>query len=144
VTDRKRAAVTRKHRREQEAMPLLAELIVEQQPDADSVMVERRQRWVAFEQRWRDTRATDWRRARAALALLPADTKAAMLRYWNEHRWLPGDPSYLADAIHRLHTGKLLLVDGQVVPAHVTITAAEAETILPNRKPIAKGWLAQR
>lgn len=144
VTSRKRAALERKHRREQEAMPLLGELIAEQQPAIDAVMTDRGWQWAATERRWRNMRAADWHRARLQLASLPAELKSAMLQCWNEHRWLPGDPSYLADAIHRLRTGRLVFVDGRIMPNRVTITAAEAELMTPTRKHLANGWLAQR
>lgn len=144
VTNRKRAALERKHRREQQAVPLLAELIVEQQPTVDAVMADRVRQWDAIERQRRDTRAADWRRARSQLASLPTELKSAMLQYWNDHRWLPGDPSYLADAIHRLRTGRLVFVDGRIVPDRVTIATAEAESMSPTRKPVTKGWLARR
>jgi len=143
ITDRKRAAAARKQRLEQQALPLFADMVAEQQPSIDVVMTERAARWAEIDQRWRDMRAADWRRTRVQLSSLPGDIRQAMLRYWNGHRWLPGDPSYLADAIHRLRTGALLFINGEIVPARVTIGAAEAELSAPIRKPVAKVWLAQ-
>lgn len=66
-----------------------------------------------------------------------------MLHYGNEHRGLPGEPSYLSDAIHCLRTGRLVFVDGEIAPGQVTITGAEEESMTPTKKPIAKGCLAQ-
>jgi hypothetical protein len=141
VTDRKRAAAARMQQKQRDAVPLLAALVAEQQPSIDAVMTTRIQRWGEIQQNWRNTRAGSWRKARAALDALPAEIRAAMLRYWNAHSWLPGDPSYLSDAIHGLRTGRLICKDGQIVPARITISAAEADAVQITRKPIAKGWL---
>ena len=70
VTHRKRAALERKHHGEQEAMPLFAELIAQQQPAIDAISAEGVRPSVAIEWRWRDMRAADWRRARSGRAVL--------------------------------------------------------------------------
>lgn len=144
VTDRKRAAAVLAQRRERDATPLLAALIAERQPDIDTLMTERSNRWEKTEQDWRDTRAAQWRKARAAIASLPADEHDAVLRYWNTHRWLPGNPSYLLGCLHEMRTGRLVIQHDTLVRVRVTITAAEATAIDITRKPFASGWLNNR
>ena len=101
VTDRKRAAASRLQRRQRDAFPLLAPLIAETQPSIDLVMTERVAAWIKTERDERARRARAWRKARRALdADHDPTTRRALLDYWNAHRWLPGDPSYLLDMLH--------------------------------------------
>ena len=67
VTDRKRAAAVRLHRRHREKLPLLAPLIAETQPSIDHLMTIRVANWIVLEQESRDRRAAQWREARALL-----------------------------------------------------------------------------
>src|SRR4051812_38320137 len=140
VTDRKRAAAVRLQRRQREAFPLLALLIAERQPGIDAVIADRVENWSRTEQDWRDRRASQWRRARRALDVHDAATRAALLAYWNGHRWLPGDPSYLLDLLHGFRTGRLLLEHGQVRPAVITIPVAMATAAFGPAKPVSRGW----
>ncbi|MDD2861488.1 MAG: hypothetical protein PHI71_10540 [Acidiphilium sp.] len=107
-TGRKRAACARSQRRERELFPLLAPLIAAQQPSIDAVMAQRAIDTVKWQQRTRDKRAADWKRARAKLAGYGANTRAAMLDYWNRCKW-PADPGYLLDMMHMFDTGRLKL-----------------------------------
>ena len=141
VTDRKRAAAVRSQRRQREALPLLGELIAETQPGIDDLMASRVERWNVIQQQTRDTRAQRWRRARRELDLHPPPVRAALLAYWNGHRWLPGDPVYLLDALHEFRTGQLVLVDGKVERARVTISASEALAAFGSPKPRAREWI---
>jgi len=142
VTDRKRAAAARSQKRQRDALPLLARLIAEQQPTIETVILERIASFDASEQASRDRRARDWRRARRGLDALAPDLRRALLNYWNDHRWLPGDPAYLLDLLHGLERGRLLITDGTVHPARTTITAADATALdAASPKPIARGWL---
>ena len=106
-TPAKRAALRRRQRLEREAFPLLAALIAERQPTEDEVMAQRAVAAVEWEQKHRDYRAAQWRRARRALAALGHNIRPLALRYWNTHRWLPADPSYLLDMVHSIETGRL-------------------------------------
>ena len=45
----------------------------------------------------RAQQAETWRRARRALFALPTQRRRELTREWNEHRWLPGDASYLLE-----------------------------------------------
>ncbi len=143
VTDRKRSAARRWQMRQHEATPLLAVLVAEQQVPIDEVMAERVKAWAATEQSQRDMRARRWRAARRILALYAHDINRALLAYWNNHRWLPGDPSYLLDALHRFETGRLVIIDGAIVPTRVVISVAEFTPVDYGRKPIARGWLGR-
>jgi len=105
-TRRKRLALARKHRLERERLPLFAKQIAEQQPDADTVMAERAERWVRWQQERRDTRAANWRRARAKLFTYGDNIRAVLRRLWNEAPY-PAAPEYLADMLHRYDTGRL-------------------------------------
>lgn len=142
VTDRKRAAAVRLQRRQREALPLLGSLIAETQPSIDSLMAQRVERWDRTQQEIRDARAHQWRRARRNLNAYPSQVRAALLTYWNEHRWLPGDPSYLLDALHGFERGRLILADGAVQPARVVISVSEATAAFGPPKPRAQGWIA--
>jgi len=144
VTDRKRAAAVRLQRRQRDKLPLLGLLIAETQPPIDVVMAARVAHWVEWGQKDRDRRAAQWRRARAALDRHKPAMRPALLRYWNGHRWLPGDPSYLLDLLHGCATGRMTVEDGQVRPVRVTITAAEAMAAFGPSKPVAGGWLGKR
>lgn len=106
-TARKRAHVVRRQRQERESLPLFADLIAEQQPTVDRVMEERADRMARTEQSSRDYRAGKWREARHRLYGYGDNIRPILLSYWNNHRWLPGDPSYLLDMLHMYDRGKL-------------------------------------
>jgi len=143
VTDRKRAAAQRWQQRHRDAVPLLAELVAEQQPSIDQVMHERVRLWISTEQSDRDWRAQQWRRARRALDGHEPAARRALLDYWNQHRWLPGDPTYLLGMLHRFATGRLLIENGLVRPASVTISVAAAADINGRPKPVSIRWLGR-
>ena len=145
VTDRKRAAASRLQRRQRDALPLLAPLIAETQPSIDFVMTERVAAWTKTEREERDRRARAWRKARRALdADHDPDTRRTLLDYWNAHRWLPGDPSYLLDMLHGYAKGRLVIDDGQVRAARSIISPAEAVAAFGRPKPSASGWFCGR
>lgn len=145
VTDRKRAAASRLQRRQRDALPLLAPLIAERQPSIDEVMTQRITAWIAAEQANRQRRASVWRRARRTLDQdHDAHTRRALLDHWNGHRWLPGDPSYLLDMLHRYATGRLVIDNGQVRPARIAISSAEAVAAFGRPKPPASRWFGVR
>ena len=141
VTDRKRAAAGRAQRRQREALPLLAELVAEGQPPVEVVMAERLVRWAESEAAWRAQRAADWHRARRWIAVLPPAERAAVLAYWNGHRWLPGTPTYLLDTLHALATGRLVIADGTLQSVRAVIPVSEAVAAFGPAKPLAHGWL---
>lgn len=117
-TARKRAAVLVSQRRAREKLPLFGELIGETQPDVDAVMIDRARHWIQREIEQRHLQAVRWVEARARLNRLPEPARSAMLAYWNTHRWLPGDPTYLAGEIHSFETDALVLHEGKIVSAH--------------------------
>ncbi|MGH7080882.1 MAG: hypothetical protein ACREFV_00275 [Acetobacteraceae bacterium] len=93
VTERKYAAALRSQQRQRGAVPLLNVLVAERQPSIEQLMRDRITTWHRSEQEWRDKRAHDWRRVRHSLVTYDHANLSMLLRYWNEHRWLPGDPS---------------------------------------------------
>ena len=99
VTDRRRAAALRLHRRQRDSLPLLAPLIAETEPSIDEVMNARVSNWIVTTQEERVRWATSWRRAQPALEAHEPALRRALLTYWNSHRWLPGHPSYLLDML---------------------------------------------
>lgn len=105
-TPRKRAALARSQRRQRDAFPLLAPIIAETQPDADTVMRERAADWVDSEAAWRKRRADGWRRARARLFGYGPNLRAALRRAWSL-AGCPADPVYLLDTLHGFETGAL-------------------------------------
>ena len=144
VTDRKRAAALRWQQRQRDALPLFGELIAEQQPSIDQIMSERVERWEDSERIRRERRARQWRAGRRLVAAYPAEARRALLDYWNNHRWLPGDPSYLLDMIHGFKTGRLILAGGSIQQARIVISVAEATAIDGRCKPVSSGWLGKR
>jgi len=144
VTDRKRAAARRWQKRQRDALPLLAALVAEQQPSIDQVMEDRERTWTRFEQSDRDQRARRWRSARRQLYSYDPATRRTLLDYWNGHRWLPADPSYLSDMLHGFQRGRLVIIDGVLQPARTSITIAELADTEPTWKPVALGWLNAR
>jgi Uma2 family endonuclease len=144
VTDRKRVAARRWQQRQRDAAPLLAELVAEQQPSIDQVMRDRVRLWTSTEQSDRDWRARQWRSARRGLDAHDPTTRRVLLDYWNRHRWMTADPMYLLDMLHRFATGRLLIEDGMVSPASVTIPIGEALDIDGRPKPVSTRWLGRR
>jgi len=95
-TPRKRAAYKVKCRREQEALPLFAELIAEEQDDVEAVMKRRREAWEAQQVEARAHRAAKWREARATLRG-HIDGPAILARW--QSLSIPADPPYLLTLI---------------------------------------------
>lgn len=105
-TNRKRAALARKQRLEREKLPLFAEMIGEQQPDADTVMAKRAVQWDRWQQEHRDRRAQLWRRARGRLFGYGDNIRPTLRRLWNVCPY-PGTPVYLLDLLHSYDVGRL-------------------------------------
>ena len=105
------------------------------------VMEERVRTWNASEQSTRDWQAERWRRSRRILETYDPGTRRVLLEYWNSHRWLPAEASYLLDMLNRFQKGRLIIVDGHLEPARITISVAEATAVGFGRKPVARGWL---
>jgi len=143
VTDRKRAAARRLQQRQRDALPLLADIVAEQQPGIDQLMHDRVQAWGASEQNTRNWQARRWREARQLLQAYNPGTRQALLKYWNGHRWLPGDASYLLDMLHGFKHGRLILIEGAIQPARTVISTAEAAAVGWGRKPLSRGWFGK-
>jgi len=144
VTDSKRAAAVRLHRRHRDKLPLLASLIAETQPSIDHVMTTRVANWIVSEQKGRDRRAAQWRQGRALLDQHEPATRRALLDYWNGHRWLPGDPVYLLDLLHGFDRGHTIVEDGRLRPAVIMIPVSQAVAAFGPAKPLARAWLGKR
>ena len=144
VTDRKRSAAARWQRRQRECFPLLGTLIAETQPSIDDVMDKRVRSWIVTEQTNRDHRAAQWRKGRRDIAARDPKIRVALLTYWNGHRWLPGDPTYLLDMLHGFDRGRLVLLNGQVAPHRIVMPAGEAIAAFGSAKPVSGGWFDRR
>jgi hypothetical protein len=81
-TPRKRAALSRSQRKHRERFPLLAEIIAEVQPDADTVMNDRAYQWRRDEDNARQQRAEEWRRARERIAAYDSTLRHQVLNLW--------------------------------------------------------------
>jgi hypothetical protein len=143
VTNRKRAAARRLQQRQRDFLPLLAEFVAEQQPCIDQLMDDRVKAWGVSELNTRDWHAQRWREARRMLDAHDPETRRALLAYWNSHRWLPGDASYLLDMLDGFRRGRLVIIDDAIQPARVVISVAEATAVGWGRKPVARGWLGR-
>ena len=109
ITSRKRAGVVLSQRRKREKLPLLAEIIRQQQPDVDAVLDDRAAKWIKNNQERRDSRAHSWRKARQKIENYDPHTRAAVLNFWNNHRWFPGDPVQLLCILNMLETGRFVV-----------------------------------
>jgi hypothetical protein len=137
-TRRKKLAALRSEQRQRDSLPLLAEIIRETQPEIDQLMTKRAEDWASFEQTKRDQRAALWRRGRRKLATYDAETRRAILTYWNNDRWLPGDPSYFSGVMHRLDRGRLIR-DGQTLEAvSITISMNQCIDVIERTAPASK------
>ncbi|WGF91002.1 hypothetical protein [Marinivivus vitaminiproducens] len=105
-TPRKRAAFVRKQHLEREALPLFAEAVAQRQPDIETEMASRAERWDAREQATRQTRAERWRDGRARLFALPDEKRAAARRLWRTCPY-PGDPSSFGDFLRGIADGRI-------------------------------------
>lgn len=108
-TARKRAAALRRQQRERDALPLFADQVASMQQPIDEEMEVRRGAWDAQQIRTRRSRAEQWRMVRARLRAYPSAVRVQLLAYWNGHRYLPGDPEYLACVMHSYDRGTLIL-----------------------------------
>jgi len=129
-TARKRSFIPIKNRREQEKLPLFAELIAESQNhDVDAIMADRADRWGAAEARERSERAKKWIDLRRHLRLLPDRERLAFLAYYYRVRF-PLDPGYLHSVLHDFLRGRYLMVGGAVVAkSHLDFLADRAAEI---------------
>lgn len=105
-TPRKRAAFARKQLAEQQAFPLFAEEIAEQQHSVDEEMAARSLNWAKREREDRQQRAVKWREGRRRLAAYPEDERRQLLAYWQRCSW-PGDPTYLLSMMHMYDNQRL-------------------------------------
>lgn len=76
-TPRKRAAYARKLQAEQDAMPLFADLIAEQQGSVDDEMTTRLEHWNKRQADQRQRRAMKWREGRQRLRHYPDPIRAS-------------------------------------------------------------------
>ena len=106
-TPRKRAAVRRKQLKERESMPLFADQVAKEQIGIDIVMQKRRETWTRIEIRMRARRARLWREGRRQMRGYPESDRCDLMHYWNNHRWLPGDPVYFLGMMHMYDNGRL-------------------------------------
>jgi hypothetical protein len=100
-TRRKDLAAERRLRQDREAIPLLAELIRENQPTVDDIMADRERRWIESEKKARAYRAKQWCEARKLIAAMPPEKRTALLAQWNRGIY-PADPVYLFYLIKKL------------------------------------------
>ena len=82
-TRRKELAAERKLRLQREALPLLAELIREDQPSVDAIMDDRQRRWSEADKADRAFRARHWREARKRLAAMSPEARKIVIDRWN-------------------------------------------------------------
>jgi hypothetical protein len=93
-------------------------------------MAQRAIDWATCEQKRRDQRTELWRRARRKLASYDAETRRAILNYWNGDRWLPGDPSYFSRVMTRLDRGRLVITGRTLVAVSITISVSECIDVI--------------
>jgi hypothetical protein len=106
ATPLKRAGLARSQRRQRDKLPLLADLIAETQPSADDEMARRAEHWPKLQQKERDERAKQWRRARQRLFKYEQPLCATIQAIWRGCPY-PADPVYLLDLLHQIDMGKM-------------------------------------
>ncbi len=116
-TPRKRAALARAQQAQRDKFPLLAPLIVERQPSADAEMARRAAWWPEVQQRGRDRRARDWRRARARLAGYGDNLRPLLIQLWRNCPY-PADPVYLLDMLHSIDPERIDPERPPWIPGH--------------------------
>ncbi|AUZ86151.1 MULTISPECIES: hypothetical protein [Methylophaga] len=95
VTNRKKAAVIRKQKKEVENYPLFADEVREEQKSVDAIMDDRIRYWTQHNIRERSRRAKGWIEARKRLRAYPEAIKDKLYQYWNNNKWYPKTPIYL-------------------------------------------------
>jgi len=116
-TPRKRAALARAQQTQRDKLPLLAPIIAEQQPTADAEMARRAAWWPEVQQRDRDRRAHQWRRARTRLAGYGDNLRPLLIQLWRDCPY-PADPVYLLDMLHSIDTGRIDPERPPWIPGH--------------------------
>lgn len=129
-TPRKCAALARAQQTQRDNFPLLAPLIAERQPSADAEMARRAAWWPEAQQRDRDRRAHDWRRARARLAGYGDNLRALLIRLWH-HCPYPADPVYLLDMLHSIATGRIDPERPPWIPGHSDSSGKQDSAVAP-------------
>jgi hypothetical protein len=97
ITGRRLAAAKRALQRQADAVALFPELQPTETPAQRCHRFDEAS--LATVQRWRDTRAADWRRARRTLRAMSAEQQAQVDRRFTQNRFMPGDPVYLLEII---------------------------------------------
>ena len=105
-TTRKRAALIRKQRLEQEAVPLFSDQIATRQRAVDEIMHDRAIDWVGAQHQRRKERAACWRDARRRLFALDVDLRLRVRTLWRGCPY-PADPSYFNDLLYQIAVGAL-------------------------------------
>ncbi len=128
-TWRKRLALARSQQRQRDSLPLLAEIIREQQPCADEVMTARKIEWADEYQKARAQRAESWRDVRREVFAFEPALRHAILSFWNSHRWFPGEPNYLRYVLRCVRTGKFVQDGATLREERVILTKEELSEI---------------
>lgn len=113
VTSRKVAAFERRKIREQQALPLFADLVAANQLSAEDEMQRRSRLWDHTERQQRAFKADSWRRARARYYALPAHVRAAVREYWRRYGG-PKDAVNLSSVLW--HVSAQVAVSGEDFP----------------------------
>lgn len=116
-TSRKDAAAVRRQRLDRDKLPLFAAEIAEAQPTIDEVMTARERSWNESQVEERKRTAAHWIEVRARIRSLPDRERALFLDFWNNHRWFPANPSYLATVLHAYQKGDFVEHNGKLVAA---------------------------
>lgn len=105
-TERKRAALKLRQRREVAALPLFAEDVKAAQPTIDSIMQDRSTRFAQGLAIDRKRVADKWLCARYLLSKLPTSDAQMLRDYWQNCKW-PGTPSYFMTMLDMFNRGDL-------------------------------------
>ena len=101
VTNQRLAAAKRKLQKEQNALPLFAEEIAEQQTTAEVMILSKDRQMMMLEIERRKYIANNWRRARQILRSMPIDVRTKAVEKWHSNRFMPKTAIYM---IYMLHT----------------------------------------
>lgn len=100
LTNQRLAAAKRKLKKEQDALPLFAEEIAEQQSTAEVLILTKDRQIMLSEIERRKYIADNWRRARKILKSMPKDVRLKAIEKWHSNRFMPKTAIYMMYMLH--------------------------------------------
>ena len=100
LTNQRLAAARRKLQREQDALPLFADEIAEQQSTAELMILSKDKQMLFLEVERRKFIADNWRLARRILKSMPNDVRLEAIEKWHSNSFMPKTAIYMMCMLH--------------------------------------------